>query len=113
MYRGIVERGEGRGRALGYPTVNIELRDDSVSGIYAARVKIRSDEAPYMAAAYTDQKRKLLEAHILDFNDDLYRCEIKIELLHKIRDSKHFHNDTALRTAIRDDIARTRAYFKK
>ena len=111
-YRGIVKKGEGRGRSLGYPTVNIPLTDDSISGIYAARIKVKDDEAPYIAAAFADPARGLLEAFILDFNDDLYGCEIEIELLHKIRDAKKFDDDAALRAAIADDIKNIRAYFK-
>lgn len=113
LYRGIVERGEGRGRALGYPTVNIPLSDDSVSGIYAARVSVKIGEAPYMAAVYADKKRKMLEAHIVDFSDELYGCEIEVELFKKIRGPKYFEDDAALRAAITDDISRIRAYFRK
>ncbi len=111
VYRGTVMRGEGRGAVLGFPTVNIPLVDGEVSGIYAARVKIKENEAPYMAAVYADQKRKLLEAHILNFSDELYGCDIQIVLLEKIRESKIFADEVALRAAIADDIARVRAYF--
>ncbi len=100
IYVGTVQQGARRAVALGFPTVNISLTDNLVSGIYAARLKVKPDESSYMAAVYADQKRKVLEAHILDFTDDLYGCEIEINLLHKIRDSKRFENDAALRAAI-------------
>ncbi|HEY4517020.1 MAG TPA: riboflavin kinase [Candidatus Paceibacterota bacterium] len=112
-YRGVVVRGEGKGVALGFPTANIPLSDRSLSGIYAARVAVKRGEAPYMAAVYADQERKLLEAHILDFTDDLYGCEIEIELLKKIRDGKRFEDNAALRVAIVEDIKNVRAYFAK
>lgn len=112
-YRGIVVRGEGKGAALGFPTANIALDDDSVSGIYAARVRVATNEEPYMAAVYADQKRKLLEAHILDFSDALYGMEIEITLLKKIRDGMQFKHDAALRAAIAEDNAKIRAYFAK
>jgi len=111
IYRGAVLKGEDRGRALGFPTANVPLADGSVSGIYAARVKIRPDEAPYPAAVYADTKRGLLEAHLLDFNDELYGCEIEIELFKKIRDTERFDSDAALRAAIADDIKKVREYF--
>ncbi len=111
QYCGVVQRGERRGTVLGFPTANIAYLDDFISGIYAARVRLKKDEASYMAAVYADQKRKLLEAHLLDFNDELYGCEIDIVLLKKIRDAAVFGDDIALRAVIKDDIARVREYF--
>lgn len=111
ILKGVVEKGPRIGTALGFPTANIPLADTSVSGIYAARVYVQ-DEAPYMAAVYADQKRKLLEAHILDFSDELYGQEIKIELHKKIREDKVFSDDAALRAAIANDIVEIRKYFK-
>ncbi|MDO8562040.1 MAG: riboflavin kinase [bacterium] len=108
-YTGIVERGGGRAAMLGYPTVNIPLEDSAVSGIYAARVKV--GDAEYLAAAFADQKRKLLEAHLLDFSGELYGKEITIELYEKIRESKEFPDDTKLREAIAEDIVKVREYF--
>ena len=109
-YTGIVVRGKGRAKALGYPTANIALADDSVSGIYAARVK--TEGAEYMAAAFADQKRKLLEAHLLDYSGDLSGKNITIELSKKIREHEDFINDEDLRAAIAEDIKNVREYFK-
>ena len=109
-YSGIVQKGAQRGMALGFPTVNIPLDDTSVSGIYAATVKVGEEE--YEAAAYADQKRKLLEAHLLDFSADLYGWNIKIELLKKIRENKKFKDDASLRTAIVKDLIAVQAYFR-
>jgi riboflavin kinase/FMN adenylyltransferase len=108
---GIVQKGARRGKALGYPTANIVLPDGVESGIYAARVYLKKDEAPYMAAVFADEKRNILEAHVLDFSDDLYGVEIHIELHKKIRENKVFTNDDVLRAAIADDIAKVREYF--
>src|SRR3990167_7444035 len=107
-YTGIVVRGKGRAKALGYPTANIALADDSVSGIYAARVK--TEGAEYMAAAFADQKRKLLEAHILDYPSEGGSVSggsgksITMELCKKIREPGEFSNDEDLRWAIVEDI---------
>lgn len=108
-YTGIVERGGGRASALGYPTINIPLTDPALSGIYAAKVKI--EKAEYAAAAFADQKRKLLEAHLLDFSGELYGKEVTIEVHKKIRDSEKFSDDVKLREAIVDDIKNVREYF--
>lgn len=108
-YTGIVIKGQGRATALGFPTANIPPKDDSVSGIYAARVKIGDTE--YTAAVFADQKRKVLEAHLLDFSGELYKKEIRIELYKKIREHKDFANDVDLRAAIAKDIVNVRKYF--
>ena len=110
IYTGIVQRGERRGSALGFPTMNISFNDLEISGIYAARVIVGS--VTYDAVVYADQKRKLLEAHLLDFSGDLYGQFITIELLHKIRDDKRFESDGVLQCAIADDVGAIRKYFK-
>ena len=108
-YTGIVQKGTRRAAALGFPTVNIPLLDGDVSGIYVARVTIGGREYP--AAAFADQKRHVLEAHVLDFLDELYEKEVTIELCKKIRNDMQFSDDAALRAAIADDIAKVRMYF--
>lgn len=109
-YTGIVEAGSKRAAALGYPTINIPLTDESVSGVYAALVKVGEEE--YEAAAFADQRRKVLEAHILDFDEDLYGWNVKIHLLKKIRENKKFADDKALKKAIGEDIGAARKHFR-
>lgn len=110
-FKGVVQKGAKRAAALGYPTVNIPLDERNASGIYAARVLFEGTEHP--AAAFADQKRKVLEAHMLDANLDLYGKEITIELLKKIRDNESFDDDAALCAAIASDVAAIREYFSK
>lgn len=111
QYSGIVQKGSQRAVALGFPTVNIPLTDDAVSGIYAARVKAGEEE--YDAVAYADRKGKKLEAHIFDFSADLYGWNIRITLLHKIRDEKQFSGEEQARKTITKDVEKARAYFGK
>jgi len=108
-FTGVVQRSSKRATALGYPTANIPLSDDS-SGVYAARIFV--DDQVYRAAAFADPKREILEAHIVDFDGDLYNKEITVELVRKIRDTKQFEDDDAQREAIVDDVAKVREYFK-
>lgn len=120
-FRGIVGHGRKRAGALGFPTINIQLEDASVSGIYAARVEFWGGE--YIAAAFADPKRKILEAHLLDFTrrfaarqnsgltGHLYGKTVRIKLCAKIRDSKQFTDDAALREAITKDVKEVREYF--
>jgi len=112
-YSGTIEAGSGYAAVLGFRTVNIPLTDESIEGVYAARVTVKEGEEPYMAAAFANQRRKILEAHILDFNDDLGGMSITIELVEKIRETKKFDTEPQLRAAIADDVEKVRAYFKK
>ena len=121
-YSGTVEAGTGYANVLGFRTVNIPLSDESIEGVYAARVTVSAEggsasggkegEEPYMAAAFANQRRKILEAHILDFNDDLSGATITIDLIEKIRETKKFDTEPQLRAAIADDVEKVRAYFK-
>lgn len=109
IFKGIIQHGNGTGAKLGFPTLNIPLDDDSVSGIYAAIVTIK--DAPYHAAAYADTRRKLLEAHLMHFEDDLYGLEATVELKKKIREDQRFATDEELKAAIVADIEAIKAYF--
>jgi riboflavin kinase/FMN adenylyltransferase len=109
LFKGTIQHGNGTGKTLGFPTLNIPLDDESVSGIYAAIVTIKG--SPYHAAAYADTRRKLLEAHLLHFEDDLYGLEATIELKKKIREDKHFDDEAELKKAIADDVEAVKAYF--
>lgn len=109
-FTGIVQHGQRRGTALGYPTINIALDDLSITGVFAARVKL--GEEWYEAAAFADPSRRVLEAHILDFSADLYGWNVTIELGKKIRENKRFADDATLKRAIAADIVSVRAIFK-
>src|SRR3989338_8575566 len=103
-YTGTIEQGSGYAGVLGFRTVNIPLTDDLIDGVYAARVTVKEGEEPYMAAAFANQRRKILEAHILDFDNDLSGMPITIELIEKIRETKKFDTEPQLRAAIADDV---------
>jgi riboflavin kinase/FMN adenylyltransferase len=111
IFKGNVIEGSQRAGFLGYPTVNIPLSDESISGIYIGEVTALGNKYP--AAIFADGKRKILEAYLLDFSGDLYGKEITIELFEKIRENETFENDTALQKAIASDVALVREYFKK
>lgn len=109
-YSGIVQKDLGEGKRIGFPTANIPMTDPH-SGIYAGVVVIVGEKYP--AAIYADERRKLLEAHLLDFNTDLYGTAIEITLLKKIRDDAQFTDEESLKEAIARDVEAVREYFKK
>jgi riboflavin kinase/FMN adenylyltransferase len=107
IYTGIVTQGSRKASALGFPTINIPLVDGSLSGIYAGRVALKGKT--YVAAVYADQRRKILEAHLVDFPGDMIAGVVTIELVTKVREDRMFDDDEALKMAIMDDIEQVRA----
>lgn len=110
IFSGIVQKSSGEGARLGFPTANIPLSDASLSGIYAAEVIVEG--VVRYGAVYADQRRGLLEAHILDFVGNLYGQEIEVRILKKIREDVVFSSEEDLKRAIVQDVADTRAFFK-
>jgi riboflavin kinase / FMN adenylyltransferase len=100
---GVVQRGDARGRDLGYPTANLTLGDYQRPryGIYAVRVR-RDDEREYPGVASLgvrptfDPPRELLEAHLFGFEGDLYGELIEVALHAFIRDERKFDDVEAL-----------------
>src|SRR6478672_277572 len=85
--KGVVQKGDQRGRALGYATANMALGDYQRPryGIYAVRVTLDDDsEHPGVASLGVrptfDPPTELLEAHLLDFEGDLYGRKIAVAL---------------------------------
>ena len=109
-YKGVVQKGEERGQKMEFPTINIPLEGEDISGIFVAAVFFDGKE--YRAAAYANFPRKILEAYILDFFGDLYGKEVEIELLEKIRDDEKFTDEASLKAAIARDVAKVREYRK-
>lgn len=107
-FKGIVQKGNQYGRILGFPTANIPL-EDTTGGVFAATV--RCDSSVYDAVVFANQKHRILEAHLLDFNSDLYGKEIEIELLKQLRERVEFANESEARELIGKDVAAARAYL--
>jgi riboflavin kinase/FMN adenylyltransferase len=107
--RGRVEKGAGRGKGLGFPTINLALQpgQDVGHGIYAVRVihgGRRYPAAGYVGASPTfGDGRPMLEAYLLDFDGDLYGEEVEIEFIKKLRGDATFAGPEALAAQMRED----------
>lgn len=105
--RGEVVHGDKKGREFGFPTANI-ANDGVGAGIYAGRVILGSKE--YMAAIYVGRKRQgVLEAHILDFNADIYGMVIEVVVGERLRDDELVSDVSELKRRIASDIETIRA----
>ena len=117
--RGLVWRGEGRGRTIGVPTANIQTvnRKYPRTGVYATRTLWRGGwynsvsnigYNPTFKGDGSDLPLKI-ETHLLDFSSDMYGDEIHVEFHAFLRPEKKFPGVDALLAQIREDISAARA----
>jgi riboflavin kinase/FMN adenylyltransferase len=116
---GRVTRGRHLGRKLGIPTANLPLRQRRAVrfGIYVARVD--TPEARGLPAAVNigirptvPSDESLLEAHLLDFDGNLYGQRIRVHLLKYLRAEALFDSLDGLRAQMEKDIAHARAWLQ-
>ncbi len=113
---GHVVYGQQLGRKLGYPTANIRLgrRTSPISGIFAVRVHgVAEHSLPAVASLgvrpTVNGVEPLLEAHLFDFDGDLYGRRIEVEFVAKLRDEEKFSTLEAMVKQIDLDAAEARA----
>jgi riboflavin kinase / FMN adenylyltransferase len=111
---GPVVRGRERGRTIGFPTANLASETECIppDGVYATRVIL--DDGAYasitnvgMRPTFAESERSI-EAHIFDFNRDIYGKRIKLELVERVRAERKFDNADALKAQIALDLAKAR-----
>ncbi len=108
---GRIIKGQQLGTSIGIPTANFQLKRYSmpVHGVYAAR--IHGLDKTYLAVANAGVKPTVkgcqpsLEAHLLDFSQNLYGQFLTLEFSYKIRDEHKFESLDALKRAILRDIS--------
>ena len=114
LVTGVVERGDQRGRTLGMPTANVAVARHAAfpdEGVYAGVVTL-ADRSRHPAAVSIGRRPtfyaegfELCEAHLLDFDGDLYGQQIEVLLTHHIRGQVRFDGVDALIQQMRDDCA--------
>ncbi len=114
---GIVSHGNKRGRELGFPTANVPLNDTLHPGygVYATVVRIEGEDQWRPAATNIgirpmfELKVGQVEAHILDFNQNIYGKILHIRPLKQLRGEAKFDSLDALIRQINEDCAQVRA----
>jgi riboflavin kinase / FMN adenylyltransferase len=121
---GVVERGDRRGRDLGFPTANLRTEAWTAvpaDGVYAGRV-VRLDEwgrtlaePPLGIAAISvgtnptfEVRQRRVEAYVLDFDDDLYGQSLGVEFVARLRGMERYDDADALVAQMRADVEQTR-----
>jgi riboflavin kinase / FMN adenylyltransferase len=111
---GVVVHGDKRGRELGYPTANIALNDTlhPAYGIYAAWVQIEGETILRPAALNIGirpmftTKTALLEAHLLNFDGDLYGRHLRVQPVEYLREEARFPDLDSLKIQMQEDCRR-------
>lgn len=119
--RGVVVRGDGRGRHLGFPTANLNVGNaDKLippAGIYAVRGATRAgmhDGALHLGPRPTFKGTPpTMELHLLDFDADLYGEEVRVDFVQRLRDVRPFDTASALVAQMREDVEATRAALER
>jgi riboflavin kinase/FMN adenylyltransferase len=115
---GEVVRGDGRGRAIGVPTANLRSENEVLPGrgVYAARLQI-ADEGPRDAVVNLGVRptfggtQPVLEAHVLDFEGDLYGARARLHFHARLREERRFPGRDELVAQIHEDVRAARAFL--
>lgn len=121
--RGPVIEGDRRGRTIGFPTANVPVPKSMAwptDAVYAGWY-IRPDGERHMAAInigrrptfYEHAEQSLLEAHVIDFDGDLYGEQAHVQFECFLRSEQRFDGIDALATQLKQDIQRTREVLSK
>lgn len=117
---GTIVKGRGIGKDLGFPTANLEIKEEykliPKNGVYVIRSVIDDEMVYGMMNIGTNPtvggKEKTIESYFFDLDRDLYGKQLQIELLVRIRDEKKFGSVNDLKLAMKQDQAFSRQYIK-
>jgi len=114
--RGPVVKGDQRGRTIGFPTANLALWEELLLpgyGVYATYATVRGRR--YAAATNVGVRPTVngggvtIEAHLLDFDEDIYGEEVRLEFVRRIRPEMKFAGLEALKGQILADVEEVRS----
>ena len=117
---GRVERGDGIGSGLGYPTANVRLGRSkaALSGIYVVEVEgLAPQPLPGVASlgvrpTVKRQGRAVLEVHLFEFDRDIYGRRVSVRFLAKLRDEEKFASVDELVEQMGRDAQQAQQYFQ-
>jgi riboflavin kinase/FMN adenylyltransferase len=111
---GTVVHGRERGRTIGFPTANLDSATECLppDGVYATRVVLPDG----VFASITNigmrptfgEPARTIEAHIFDFDRDIYGAQVRLEIVERIRGERKFDSGQALAAQIAKDLKRAR-----
>ena len=118
--RGMVASGRNRGgRLLGFPTANLNLQDELCpkTGVYAVTVEWNARSYDGVAnigwSPTFDDHVFTVEVHILDFEENIYGQQIRVNFIKRIRDELKFASIEELAAQIQKDVVETRQILRQ
>ena len=119
---GVVQEGAGRGKELGIPTANLKIWEERgypAVGVYACMAEVEGVRRQAVTnigfrPTFEDELRvPVVEAHLLDYEGELYGKEIKLEFVDRLRDEMRFSGPGALLVQIELDIRHARSLLEE
>lgn len=121
LLTGKIVKGQGLGRKLNYPTINLNIKETykliPKTGVYIVKTVI--DKRTFFGIMNigfrptVNGKGKTIEVHLLDFKGDLYGENMQIEILKRLRDEKKFNSLDDLILQIKKDEISARKWIEK
>ena len=116
---GVVIKGDELGRELGFPTANLDITSLAVppGGVYAVHAMTRGKtyravlNIGYRPTLREKESQLRVEAHLLDFEGDLYGQELEVVFVDKLREERRFDGLQQLRLQIGQDILDAQTRF--
>lgn len=128
VFSGVVAPNKRNGTKFGYPTANIFIDEKNLDGLYMGYTSLIDSKSEEVRRAFSGRLPSLifvgvaqtlgetehrLESHILDFPKiDLYDCEIKVEIVEKLRDNLMLSSEEKLIEQMKLDEEQARKWFK-
>jgi riboflavin kinase/FMN adenylyltransferase len=116
---GVVEKGNGIGSSINFPTANIKVENKwkilPKDGVYA--VKIFAENQQYFGMLNIGNRptiaddKHVVEVHIFDFNSTIYNLDIQVEFIKRIRSEKKFNSLEELQSQLEIDESKIKALF--
>ena len=113
---GRVITGDSRGMGLGFPTANLDIDSERAlpaEGVYATWIHI--DDKAYPSVTNIGRRptfgggERTVEVHILDYHSDLYGCELKVDIMERLRGERRFGNVEELKKQMAEDVKQGKA----
>jgi riboflavin kinase / FMN adenylyltransferase len=117
---GVVVRGAGRGRELGFPTANVQTTNELIPphGVYATTASIDGIVYPGVTniglrPTFQDAATATIEVHVLGLDRDMYGQRMRVGFVQRLRDERRFPDVDALKGQIEADVRRARRLFDR
>jgi riboflavin kinase/FMN adenylyltransferase len=118
--KGKVITSDKRGRVLGFPTANLDVKPQQAlpnNGTYVTITQVDGKQFPSATNIGTrptfGDGQKTVETHLLNYKGNLYGKEIRVAFVQRLRDEKRFASSEELKTQIEEDVRRVKALLAK